>query len=152
MYCQTIMSIKFNDCNMGFEEINRVLFFALTDICPIATSRISMMSIDDRYAGYPFLRFRFKEKDKNDVIYSKIKDAVKDFKGLLSWEMTTFDDVPNYLILPTYVYSDGRPTSGDLNEHLIAKYRENLYRKMIDQAIVDVPNLTKAIKDKFHEQ
>ncbi|RKF30139.1 hypothetical protein BCY89_20280 [Sphingobacterium siyangense] len=137
---------------MGFEEINRILFFTLNDICPIATSRISMMSIDDRYAGYPFLRFRFKEKDKNDVIYSKIKDAVKDFKGLLSWEMITFDDVPNYLILPTYVYSDGRPTSGDLNEHLIAKYGENLYRKMIDQAIVDIPNLAKAIKDKFHEQ
>ncbi|WP_159729404.1 hypothetical protein [Sphingobacterium sp. 18053] len=137
---------------MDFEEINRVLFFTLNDICPIATSRISMMSIDDRYAGYPFLRFRFKEKDKNDVIYSKIRDAVKDFKGLLSWEMITFDDVPNYLILPTYVYSEGRPASGDLNEHLVAKYGENLYRKMIDQAIVDIPNLAKEIKDKFHEQ
>ena len=84
---------------MDFEEINRILFFTLNDICPIGTSRISMMSIDDRYAGYPFLRFRFKEKDKNDVIYSKIRDAVKDFKGLLSWEMITFNDVPNYLIL-----------------------------------------------------
>ncbi|MDR6735574.1 hypothetical protein [Sphingobacterium sp. 2149] len=66
--------------------------------------------------------------------------------------MITFDDVPNYLILPTYVYSDGRPTSGDLNEHLIAKYGENLYRQKIDQAIDDIPNLTKAIRDKFHEQ
>ncbi|MGE8424721.1 MAG: hypothetical protein ACN6PI_17925 [Sphingobacterium siyangense] len=137
---------------MDFEEINRILFFTLNDICPIGTSRISMMSIDDRYAGYPFLRFRFKEKDKNDVIYSKIRDAVKDFKGLLSWEMITFDDVPNYLILPTYVYSEGRRASGDLNEHLIAKYGENLYRKMIDQAIEDIPNLAKAIKNKFHAQ
>ncbi|APU96361.1 hypothetical protein K2F45_07100 [Sphingobacterium siyangense] len=137
---------------MDFEEINRILFFTLNDICPIGTSRISMMSIDDRYAGYPFLRFRFKEKDKNDVIYSKIRDAVKDFKGLLSWEMITFNDVPNYLILPTYVYSEGRRASGDLNEHLIAKYGENLYRKMIDQAIVDIPNLAKSIRDKFHEQ
>ncbi|WET69678.1 hypothetical protein [Sphingobacterium sp.] len=137
---------------MDFEEVNRILFFTLDDICPIATSRISMMSIDDRYAGYPFLRFRFKDKDKNDVIYNKIGDTVRDFKGLLSWEMITFNDVPNYLILPTYVYSDGRPTSGDLNEHLIAKHGESLYRQMIDQAIEDISNLAKAIKDKFHEQ
>ncbi|MNT16612.1 hypothetical protein D3C72_1517240 [compost metagenome] len=111
-----------------------------------------MLASNNPYVSFPFLRFRFKEKDKNDVIYSKIRDAVKDFKGLLSWEMITFDDVPNYLILPTYVYSEGRPASGDLNEHLIAKYGGNLYRKMIDQAIVDIPNLAKAIKDKFHEQ
>ena len=111
-----------------------------------------MMSTGDRYARYPFLRFRFKDKDKNDVIYNKIRDTVKSFKGLLTWEMITFDDVPNYLIVPTYVYSDRRTMSGDLNEHLIAKYGENLYRKMIDQAIVDIPNLAKAIKDKFHEQ
>lgn len=137
---------------MDFEEINRILFFTLDDICPIATSRISMMSINDRYARYPFLRFRFKEKDKNDVIYSKIRDAVKDFKGLLSWEIVTFDDVPNYLIVPTYVYSDGRPTSGDLNEHLIAKHGESLYRQKVDQAIEDIPNLAKAIKDKFYAQ
>ncbi len=135
---------------MDFEEINRILFFTLNDICPIATSRISMMSIDDRYAVYPFLRFRFKDKDKNDVIYSKIRDAVRDFKGLLTWEMITFDDVSNYLILPTYVYSDGRLTSGDLNEHLIAKYGENLYRQMIDQAIVDIPNLACYIQNKLH--
>ncbi len=137
---------------MNFEEINRILFFTLNDICPIATSRISMMSTEDRYAVYPFLRFRFKDKDKNDVIYSKIRDAVRDFKGLLTWEMITFDDVPNYLIVPTYVYSDGRPTSGDLNEHLIAKHGESLYRQMIDQAIEDIPNLAKAIKDKFLAQ
>lgn len=137
---------------MDFDEINRILFFTLNDICPIATSRISMMSTGDRYARYPFLRFRFKDKDKNDVIYNKIRDTVKSFKGLLTWEMITFDDVPNYLIVPTYVYSDRRTMSGDLNEHLIAKYGENLYRKMIDQAIVDIPNLAKAIKDKFHEQ
>ncbi|WP_146191165.1 hypothetical protein [Sphingobacterium athyrii] len=134
---------------MNFEEINRVLFFTLNDICPIATSRISMMSIDDRYAVYPFLRFRFKDKDKNDVIYSKIRDAVRNFKGLLTWEMITYDDVPNYLILPSYVYSDGRPTSGDLNEHLLAKYGENLYRQMIDQAIVDIPNLACYIQNKL---
>jgi len=54
--------------------------------------------------------------------------------------------------VPTYVYSDGRPTSGDLNEHLIAKYGENLYRQMIVQAIEDIPNLAKAIKDKFSTQ
>ncbi len=101
---------------------------------------------------YPFLRFRFKDKDKNDVIYNKIGDTVRDFKGLLTWEMITFNEVPNHLILPTYVYSDGKPTSGDLNEHLIAKYGENLYRQKIDQAIDDIPNLTKAIRDKFHEQ
>ncbi|PUV21069.1 hypothetical protein DCO56_28820 [Sphingobacterium athyrii] len=107
------------------------------------------MSIDDRYAVYPFLRFRFKDKDKNDVIYSKIRDAVRNFKGLLTWEMITYDDVPNYLILPSYVYSDGRPTSGDLNEHLLAKYGENLYRQMIDQAIVDIPNLACYIQNKL---
>jgi hypothetical protein len=137
---------------MDFEEVNRILFFTLNDICPIATSRISMMSINDRYARYPFLRFRFKNKDKNDVIYSEIGDTVRDFKGLLTWELITFDDVPNYLIVPTYVYSDGRLTSGDLNEHLIAKHGENLYLQMIDQAIEDIPNLAKAIKDKFHAQ
>lgn len=58
----------------------------------------------------------------------------------------------NSLVVPTYVYSDGRPTSGDLNEHLIAKYGENLYRQMIDQAIEDIPNFAKAIKDKFSTQ
>lgn len=135
---------------MDFEEVNRILFFTLNDICPIATSRISMMSTGNRYARYPFLRFRFKDKDKNDVIYNQIRDTVRDFKGFLTWEMITFNDVPNYLILPTYVYSDGRPTSGDLNEHLIAKYGENLYRQMIDRAIADIPNLASYIKNKFH--
>lgn len=135
---------------MNFEEINRILFFTLNDICPIATSRISMMSTEDRYAVYPFLRFRFKDKD--DQIYGQIRETVNSFKGLLTWEMITFDDVPNYLIVPTYVYSDGRPTSGDLNEHLIAKHGESLYRQMIDQAIEDIPNLAKAIKDKFLAQ
>ncbi|QMV68704.1 hypothetical protein HS960_14055 [Sphingobacterium paramultivorum] len=135
---------------MDFEEVNIILFFTLNDIYPIATGRAGMLASNNPYVSFPFLRFRFKEKDKNDVIYSKIRDAVKDFKGLLSWEMITFDDVPNYLIVPTYVYSEGRPASGDLNEHLIAKYGENLYRKMIDQAIVDIPNLAKSIRDKFH--
>ncbi|WP_448137610.1 hypothetical protein [Sphingobacterium siyangense] len=137
---------------MDFEEVNIILFFTLNDIYPIATGRAGMLASNNPYVSFPFLRFRFKEKDKNDVIYSKIRDAVKDFKGLLSWEMITFDDVPNYLIVPTYVYSEGRPTSGDLNEHLIAKHGESLYRQMIDQAIEDIPNLAKSIRDKFHEQ
>lgn len=137
---------------MDFEEVNIILFFTLNDIYPIATGRAGMLASNNPYVSFPFLRFRFKDKDKNDVIYSKIRDAVKDFKGLLSWEMITFDDVPNYLIVPTYVYSEGRPASGDLNEHLIAKHGESLYRQMIDQAIEDIPNLAKSIRDKFHEQ
>ncbi|MBB1644793.1 hypothetical protein [Sphingobacterium sp. UME9] len=137
---------------MDFEEVNRILFFTLNDIYPIATGRAGMLASNNPYVSFPFLRFRFKDKGKDDPIYGQIRETVKSFKGLLTWEMITFDDVPNYLILPTYVYSDGRPTSGDLNEHLIAKHGESLYRQMIDQAIVDIPNLAKAIKDKFPEQ
>lgn len=137
---------------MDFEEVNRILFFTLNDIYPIATGRAGMLALNNPYVSFPFLRFRFKDKGKDDPIYDQIRETVKSFKGLLTWEMITFDDVPNYLIVPTYVYCDGRPTSGDLNEHLIAKYGENLYRHLIDQAIVDIPNLAKAIKDKFHAQ
>ncbi|WP_313266396.1 hypothetical protein [Sphingobacterium sp.] len=138
--------------NTEFETINTILFLTLNDIYPIATGRAGMLASNNPYVSFPFLRFRFKDKGKDDQIYGQIHETVNSFKGLLTWEMITFNDVPNYLIVPTYVYSDGRPTSGDLNEYLIAKYGENLYRQMIDQAIEDIPNLAKAIKDKFHEQ
>lgn len=41
---------------------------------------------------------------------------------------------------------------GALNEHLMITLGKILYRQKIDQAIDDIPNLTKAIRDKFHEQ
>lgn len=41
---------------------------------------------------------------------------------------------------------------GALNEHLMITLGKILYRQKIGQAIEDIPNLTKAIRDKFHEK
>lgn len=130
---------------MDFEEANILLFFTLHEIYPIATGRAGMMSTC-RYARFPFLRFRFKDKDKEDPIYDKIRDTVKNFKGLLAWEMVTKDDTLNYVIVPSYVCFGQEGIIGDLNEHLKMTLGESLFRKRIDQAIEDIPNLANCIK------
>lgn len=130
---------------MDFEEANILLFFTMHEIYPIATGRAGMMS-SDRYARFPFLRFRFKDKDKEDLIYDKIRDTVKNFKGLLAWEMVTKYDTLNYLIVPSYVCFGQEGITGDLNEHLKMTLGESLFRKRIDQAIEDIPNLAHCIK------
>lgn len=131
---------------MDFEEANTILFVTLHEIYPIATARVSMMATNNRYARFPFLRFRFKDKDKEDLIYEKIRDTVKNFKGLLAWEMVTKYDTLNYLIVPSYVCFGQEELTGDLNEHLKMTLGESLFRKRIDQAIEDIPNLAHCIK------
>lgn len=136
--------------NTEFETINTILFFTLNDIYPIATGRAGMLASNDPYVSFPFLRFRFKDKGKEDQIYDQIRETVKSFKGLLEWDMITADYSLNYLILPCYVSHNKMKVDNNLNEYLKSTLGENLYRQIIDQAIVDIPNLACYIQNKLH--
>ena len=130
---------------MNLENINRLVFEAMETIAPIETARVSMFSIDNQYNHPPFFRFRFKNIDKNDPIYTKIMNSISLFKGNLKWKCSTVDYSNNYIIYPCILDTYDESDSINKKERYIAILGENLYYKKIDDCINDIPELAKAI-------
>jgi hypothetical protein len=130
-------------------NVNLLLFGALNTICPIATARVSVFPLNDPYAGTPFLRFRFKDKEKDDAIYTQIKAVIEGFQGHLQWCMVTRDDAPNFLILPSYFYSGGKVR--DFPKDFTDAQEVIAARAIIDKAVLDIPELSASLKNAFGE-
>lgn len=130
---------------MELNEINRLLFETLENISSIETSRVSMFDIEDQYSHSPFFRFKFKNKTKEDKIYTKIKNAIGSFKGNLEWDLVNKPESENFLILPIIFESKENYTGWDKKAHFISLYGESRYRKKIDESIDDIPALARAI-------
>lgn len=136
---------------MEYEQMNSILYNTINDIYPIATSRISIFPIRNDYNSFPCFRFRLKDKEKDDVIYVKIKESIEKFEGLLDWKMVSADYSQNYLIVPAYVDVWNGLISMNINEYLINLLGEEEFKRRIDDAIVDIPKLAEAIKKGFIE-
>lgn len=136
---------------MEYEQMNSILYNTINDIYPIATSRISILPITNDYNYFQYFRFRFKDKEKNDLIYVKIQYIIEKFEGLLDWKMVSADYSQNYLIVPAYVDIWNRLISKNINEYLINLLGEGEFKRRIDDAIVDIPKLAESIKQGFIE-
>lgn len=136
---------------MEYEQMNSILYNTINDIYPIATSRISILPITNDYNYFPYFRFRFKDKEKDDVIYVKIQYIIEKFEGLLDWKMVSADYSQNYLIVPAYVDVWNGLISMNINEYLKNLLGEEEFKRRIDDAIVDIPKLAEAIKKGFIE-
>ena len=135
---------------MEIEECNYLLYNTINDIYPVVTSRGAIF-VTDYYTSFPCFRFRLKDKEKDDVIYVKIKESIEKFEGLLDWKMVSADYSQNYLIVPAYIDVWIGLISMDINEYLINLLGEEEFKKRIDDAIVDIPKLAEAIKKGFIE-
>lgn len=76
---------------MNKEELNNLIYEALASCFDVETSLVSIF--DSTFSRPPALRFRFRDKPKNDETYIKIKNIMARFEGKLKWEMLT--NLPN---------------------------------------------------------
>ena len=130
---------------MNLNKINRLIFETIETIAPIETSRVSMFDLDDKYKYPPFFRFRFKNKQKDDKIYEKIKNAIICFEGNLRWKLVTKNESKNFIILPSIVDIDEMDQILFQRENYISLFGEILYKKKIDECIADIPKLAEVI-------
>ena len=126
-------------------NISFLVFKALESLAPLATSKVSMFDVDDKYGHPPFIRFRFKGVLKNDKIYSIIKFAVENFSGNVKWKLSTKPSLENYILITSFFAEFTEFDNFYKKEFYISKLGENLYTKMIDDAIEDIPMLSKLI-------
>jgi hypothetical protein len=129
---------------MEFNKLNSLIFETLENIAPIGTSLVSMFAMEDPYYHVPYLRFRFKNKSKEDEIYKKIQGAIDSFEGNFKWELVTKVDSPNFLIIP--IISVGNEKSWSDKELLISLYGESGYRERIIDCMEDIPKLANVIR------
>ena len=95
----------------------------------ISTRLYGMIPVNDQYGRPPYLRFRFKDKAKEDKVYKQITDVVNTFKGNLEWIMTTREDSPDYVILPKlFLDSLLSMNIGNIDYH-IAHWTETRYKR-----------------------
>jgi hypothetical protein len=89
---------------MNKEELNNLIYEALASCFDVETSLVSIF--DSTFSRPPALRFRFRDKPKNDETYIKIKNIIARFEGKLKWEMLTNENTKNYLIKPSLLNID----------------------------------------------
>ncbi|TWV99430.1 hypothetical protein [Chitinophaga pinensis] len=130
-------------------ELSRMIYEALSEIRRIETALVSMWPLDGRYTRVPFLRFRFKDTGKDDVIYTKLNDIVSAYSGNLQWALFTKDNVLNYFITPR-IFADYWLKHGRINmEAVLIEFTEEKYRMIVNAAVEDVPDLAKHLKVSF---
>ncbi|MCD0465972.1 hypothetical protein [Flavobacterium sp. ENC] len=132
-------------------ETNRSIFLALSKIAKIATSKVSMYSIDDPYSHPPFLRFRFENIDKEDEKYNFLRDVFVNFKGNLEWNLMTKSESSNFIIIPD-IFSDDLEKDFYNQEYYREKFTLLEYHQLIDNAIEDIPNLAKYITLEYNKK
>jgi hypothetical protein len=120
-------------------KINTFIFEQLEKIAPIATARVSMFSIDDRYSYIPYCRFRFKNRNKDDEIYRKIRNAVDSFEGNCKWAVIPGTATENYLLVPI-ISPESKMIWSDKN-YFISLFGESYYKTKIDESINDILKL-----------
>jgi hypothetical protein len=110
-------------------------------------SKITMWNSKDIYSYPPFFRFKFKGIDKNDRLYMGLQNCVGMFSGNLKWEITTREDVSNYILMPSIFISLLIEHKSFTRDYFVDKIGEENYISLIDSAIRDIPELAKAIRE-----
>ncbi|OIN55609.1 hypothetical protein [Arsenicibacter rosenii] len=131
---------------MDYDQTNTLIYEALESLAPLATAKASMFPTDDKYGHPPFLRFRFKNKNKNDTIYHNIKYALERLNGRVKWELYEKPDTENYLIIPVFFERLNTGIRFYDKEVYLALLGKELYYKKIDEALDDIPALAEMIK------
>lgn len=134
---------------MNDKQVNTLIYETFFNLREIETALVSMWALSNRYARIPFLRFRFKDTAKDDIIYIKLERIIKDYPGKFKWSLLTRNGFPNYVLIPEafgkYVLEGKSPNK----EAVLASMKEEEYNNIIDTAIEDIPNLAHYIKMSF---
>lgn len=114
-----------NSNNKNFELYN---YFLSLNI-PFKSARVNAWSLEDKYNSLPIFKFRFIDRDKNDIIYKKIAKIISEFKGNNEWILYTEEKYINYII---------KPKNNIIN------------KKFIDDCIDDIPNIIELLKSRLN--
>ncbi len=126
---------------------NRIIFITLNEMLPLATARVSMWSLNDKYAHPPFLRFKFRDLPVNDDFYGKLRKTVQQFLGILDWDINLAESSTNYLLLPKIFEKNALDDNFRfIMESFYVEFGQVNYHKIVDSAIADVPDLAVFIK------
>ncbi len=126
---------------MNVEEINRLLYKTLEQIAPIKTSKVSMFDLSYQEKHPPYLRFKFENKSKDDIIYSKLEEIIQNFNGNLQWKLYSSKLTDNYIIMPCFVDKEDEVKYLNNKEYFVSILGEVIYNKKIESAISDIPEL-----------
>jgi hypothetical protein len=127
-----------------------MIFEVLDGFYGIETALVGMYPTNDQYARPPFLRFRFRNREKADPVYGHVQDIVAQFRGNLKWTVWTSDTTPNHLLIP-------EPGVAFLRENRYKKEVLSLcwgnegYHSFIDQAIADISALADFLAGNLHK-
>lgn len=130
-------------------DTNHEFFRALSCYGEIETAMVSMFSPSDKYYRPPFLRFRFRGKNKDDQVYKIISTVVSNYIGKVRWVVTTRPDVKNYIIIPLLFEQFVHTDEPFLRSNIEKKIGEQEYLNLIDDAISDISGLAIAITQRL---
>ncbi len=126
------------ELNVGFKQVRRLMYIN-----------------NDVYTRIPKLPFIF-ENSVNPLIYEKIRNCIKSFKGNLSWELQypstgRIHKGKLYILLPKRIYNIYLSENKNSDSHCASCNSETVflgaeYKKICDLAIADIPALTNHIK------
>ena len=133
---------------MKDDEVNRLLYETINSIYAIATSRVSIWSIEDKYAHVPFFRFRFKGHEHQEDLYKRLSNIIDRFKGNYTWSLgKNSSPLSSFIIAPSiYIGRLLKDKSVYRKEEFLNEMASEDYKTMVDKAIEDVPLLAEYIK------
>ncbi|MEO8146986.1 MAG: hypothetical protein ABI723_05075 [Bacteroidia bacterium] len=129
------------------DKVNSEIFEALQSVQEVETAKVSMFAVNDVYARPPCLRFRFKNIEKGNPIYYKLRGNIKTFRGNLKWDMVTKEATKNYIIIPTLFEMYILDSNFYNEKYYIKELTEEVYKKIIDDAIADISHLADVIRN-----
>ena len=111
--------------------------------------RLNMYYAEDKYACFPMLVFRFDLKE-SELRIKKLQSCVNAFKGINKWSLfiSPLSNKNNY-ILSLKILEDIQNEYSTLERekyNLIEILGETEYKRLCDEAILDIPFLRKQIE------
>jgi hypothetical protein len=129
------------------DDISCLIFDTLNNKKSLGSPVASMWSLSDKYAHIPFLRFKFKNIEFDDIIYKKVEGIITSFNGKIKWTMVANQEKTlNYFILPEF-FKNYVFTIGLSKDKALKVFDEDTYKKLIDVSIADIPDLAKHIEN-----
>ncbi|MBS1585286.1 MAG: hypothetical protein JSS82_07020 [Bacteroidetes bacterium] len=117
----------------------------LSMIKPVVASKVNMWVKANPFIYPPFFRFSFRDTHKTDEVYTRLKRIIEDFNGGVHWTMTTIPELRNYVIQPKFSTVLKKDEPYEMKSFL-NYYSEEIYKKNVESAILDIKALTEWIK------
>ncbi|MNJ85442.1 hypothetical protein D3C87_29160 [compost metagenome] len=111
----------------------------------ISSTKSYMVVLEDKYRYPPYLRFKFVNASKKNLISDYIINRVSEFSGNLKWKIYTKSDSNNFILAPA-IFEEYIGSFNTFNEkHLFSVFGENYYN-IVDDAISDIEKLSDFLK------